>query len=261
MRLEATNLSLARGARTILSGLSLAFEPGTVTVLAGPNGAGKSTLLDCLSGDLPPTAGEVRLDGIALPTLSLEARARQRAVLPQRASIAFDFPVTEVVAMGLHPHGIGTSSSVGRALVSRAIADMDLATMAHRPATRLSGGEQQRVHIARCLVQWRAAAEPGLMLLDEPTAGLDYRHQFALAQLLRTAAAEGATVVVSLHDLPLALRLADRLLLLGSDGVVADGPPHILTPALVARLYGIDEAAAAELLPSLPERTLRLAAE
>ncbi|WP_199554199.1 heme ABC transporter ATP-binding protein [Sandaracinobacteroides hominis] len=261
MKLETSALTLARGPRTILSGLSLRFQPGTVTVLAGPNGAGKSTLIDCLAGDLAPTSGQVQLNGQPLESLPLQARARQRAVLPQRAMIAFDFPVAEVVAMGLHPHGIGARSAEGRALVSRAMADMDLAEFADRPATRLSGGEQQRVHIARCLTQARAAGGPALLLLDEPTGGLDYRHQFALAQLLRAAAAEGATILVSLHDLPLASRLADRLLLLGDGRLVAEGPPAILTPALVARLYGIDEAAAAELLPSPPSLPLRLAAE
>lgn len=249
MRIEAHDIHVRRGPAPVLAGVSAAFAPGELVVLAGPNGAGKSTLIETLSGELHPSAGEIRLDGRPLASLSLEARARLRAVLPQRAGVAFDFTVRQVAEMGLHPHGIAAGGAEGRRLVEEAIADMDLRLLAKRPVTRLSGGEQQRAHIARTLVQARGMERP-LMLLDEPTGGLDYRHQYALADVLRHAARNGATVIVSLHDLSLAARIADRLLLLDSGRIVADGPPEaLLTAERIATLYGLDDRSAAGLVP------------
>ena len=249
MKLEARDLHVRRGPNPVLSGVSLGFAAGEIVVLAGPNGAGKSTLLDTLSGELHPASGEVLLDGAPLAAIRLDARARRRAVLPQRAGVAFDFTVRPVVEMGLHPHGIAATAPEGRRLTDRAIAEMDLRHLAERPVTRLSGGEQQRAHIARVLVQARAMEQP-LLLLDEPTGGLDYRHQFALADVLRQAARHGATVIVSLHDLALAERIADRLVLLESGRIVADGPPALLLTAdRIAALYGLDRQSAAGLVP------------
>lgn len=249
MRIECHDLHVRRGATPVLSGVSLGFRAGEVVVLAGPNGAGKSTLLETLSGELSASGGEVRLDGAALPSLSLEARARLRAVLPQRAQVAFDFTVRQVVEMGLHPHGLAAGGAQGKRLVNEAILDMDLRRLADRPVTRLSGGEQQRAHIARTFVQGRGMERP-LMLLDEPTGGLDYRHQYALADVLRSAARSGATVIVSLHDLSLAARIADRLILLESGRIMADGPPEtLLTADRIASLYGLDDQSAAGLVP------------
>ena len=244
VRLE--NVDIARGRRTLVSGLDLILEPGSITVLAGPNGAGKSTLLECLAGDLAPAGGAVRIGGERLCDLSLSRRAGIRTMLRQHSDIAFDFSVQAIVAMGLHPHGIGAETDRGRAQLARAISDLDLEALALRPATRLSGGEAQRVHLARCLVQLRTgmdAGEGGLLLLDEPTSGLDYRHQLTLLRLLKAEARRGATILASLHDLPLACRLADRLLL-GEGRLQADVEPAALRAELVARLYGIapDEA-------------------
>ncbi|WP_140927459.1 ATP-binding cassette domain-containing protein [Sandaracinobacter neustonicus] len=262
MILSVENLCVTRGGGTLLDRLSLSLEPGSITVLAGPNGAGKSTLLETLAGDLPPTAGQIRLDGQRITDLSLPRRAELRTMLRQQSLIAFDFAVTEVVAMGLHPHGISADSPHGRALIAEALADMDLSAFADRSATRLSGGEGQRVHIARSLVQLRAGEQRSLLLLDEPTTGLDYRHQLALLQVLKAEAQAGATIIASLHDLPLACRLATRLLLLARGTLLADVPPEQLDPALVADVYAIDPAEAALLLglgrSPLP---LRLAAE
>lgn len=244
------NVAFGRGAQPLAEALTMAFAPGSVTALAGPNGAGKSTLLDCLAGELPPLAGRIVCGSRPLAGLPLDRRARLRALLRQQSAVAFDFPVADVVAMGLAPFGIGRATPRGRALVARALDELELGAMATRPATRLSGGEAQRVHIARVLVQLRAGmaqGEGGLLLLDEPTTGLDYRHQLALHGILREAAREGATVVATLHDLDLACRMADRLLLLGTGRLVADVPPCRLDPATVAALYGIPYAEAARL--------------
>jgi iron complex transport system ATP-binding protein len=265
LTLSTRDLAFGRCRRPLARGLTLALAPGSITVLAGPNGAGKSTLLECLAGDLPPLAGRIAYQDEPLPGIPLARRAHLRAMLRQQSDIAFDFPVADVVAMGLHPHGIGPTSAEGEALVAQALADLDLAAFAQRPATRLSGGEAQRVHIARVLVQLRAGlarGTGGLLLLDEPTTGLDYRHQLALLALLRQAAQAGATVIATLHDLPLACRLADRMLLLGAGRLVADVPPSGLEPALVAALYGIPPSEAACLLGQAnPPLSHRLAAE
>jgi iron complex transport system ATP-binding protein len=258
-------LAFGRGPAPLARGLSLMLEPGSITVLAGPNGAGKSTLLDCLAGDLPPLGGRVCWTGEPVDRIPLARRAQLRAMLRQQSDIAFDFPVADVVAMGLGPHGIGPDTPEGGALIADALADLELGALADRPATRLSGGEAQRMHMARVLVQLQAGLARGagaLLLLDEPTTGLDYRHQLALLGLLRAAADAGATVIATLHDLPLACRLADRLLLLGGGRLVADLPPDQLAPSQVAALYRIPADEAALLLHAATHPlSLSLAAE
>lgn len=254
MTVSVQALIVMRGAASVLNNVSASFAPGRIAVLAGPNGAGKSTLLEAVAGDLPAASGRVLYGDQPVACLPLLSRARVRTMLPQRAAIAFDFAVRDVIAMGLHPHGLSPAAAPGVRMIDEALEDMELLAHAGRPATRLSGGEQQRVHIARCLVQVRAAlaaGKPALLLLDEPTTGLDYRHQFALAAILRTLAQQGATLIVSLHDLLLARSLADTILLLGDGRLIAMGAPQsILTPAAVAGLYGLDPATAAALLGS-----------
>lgn len=246
--LAAQGLTLAREGRAILSGIDTRIEPGSLTVLVGPNGAGKSTLLAALAGDLAPSGGQLLLDGIPLSALPLADLACRRAMLPQRPGIAFAFPVAALVAMGLHPHGIAPQSPAGRLLVADAIAAMDLGHLADRPATAISGGEAQRAHLARVLVQVEAARQAGhapILLLDEPATGLDWRHQFALVRCLRRLAGQGVTVVVSLHDLPLARALEGTVLLLAEGRLQASGPAHqLLAPPMLARWFGLDEAEA-----------------
>ncbi len=251
MRVEASGLALARGGRTVLAGLTFVLAPGTVTLVAGPNGAGKSTLLSALAGDLAPAAGVIRMDGLAPARVPLARRARLRAVLPQRPSVAFAFRVRDLVAMGLHPHGLAAGHPPGADIVERALSALDLAGLADRPVPALSGGEESRAHIARVFAQVEGALAGGLrplLLLDEPTAGLDYRHQFALADRLRALARRGVTVAVSLHDLPLGRRLADRVLLLSGGRLAATGPPDVvLAPGEIARVFGLGPEEAARL--------------
>jgi iron complex transport system ATP-binding protein len=256
--LQTTDLSIARGPVAVLHGITASFAAGSISVLAGPNGAGKSTLLEALAGDLAPAAGQLLLHGKPLAGFSLHHLAQHRAMLPQRATIAFDFPVSAVVAIGLHPHGLTAQSPGGAALVQAALEAMDLAPFADRPASRLSGGEQQRVHLARCLVQVRAALAAGkspLLLLDEPTTGLDYRHQYALAAALRELAGCGVAVIASLHDLAFAATLADTVLLLDEGRCIAQGrPADVLTAARIAALYRLDRQTAARLVSPPPGR-------
>lgn len=243
--LAAQDVRLERDGRAILTGLSACFAHGSLTVLVGPNGSGKSTLLAALAGDIAPAQGKLLLNGICLDRIPLAELARSRAMLPQRASVAFAFPVRALVAMGLHPFGIAPDSSKGRALVAGAVAEMDLEPLADRPATTISGGEAQRAHLARVLVQVEASlaiGHPPLLLLDEPATGLDWRHQFALVRLLRALAARGVAVIVSLHDLPLARALGGDVMLLAEGRLQACGPAdQVLAPPMLARWFGLDE--------------------
>lgn len=246
--LVADKLSLMRDSRPILSGLSACFLAGRISLLVGPNGAGKSTLLSALAGDHVPASGQLCLDGTPLHRMPLAGRARRRAVLPQQASVAFAFPVRALVAMGLHPFGIAPDGATGRALVDGALAAMDLDELADRPATAISGGEAQRAHLARVLVQVEGALGAGLsplLLLDEPATGLDWRHQFALVRLLHALAARGVAIIASLHDLPLARALGGDVMLLAEGRLQATGPVgDVLAPPLLARWFGIEETEA-----------------
>ncbi|MBX9727358.1 MAG: ATP-binding cassette domain-containing protein [Sphingopyxis sp.] len=249
MSVKINALSLARGGRTMLTDVNAACSTGSITVIAGPNGAGKSTLLLALAGELAPLSGEALLDGSSLASLSPPDRAIRRAFLPQSSSVSFDFTVRDVVALGLHPAGLCATRGRGAELVGRAIIEFELGAMADGPVTRLSGGEQQRVHLGRTFTQSRVGTGRGLLLLDEPMNGLDYRHQFALAQLLREEAQRGVTIILTLHDLVMAERLADQILLLGEGRLLAAGPPSlVLRPQRIASAFSLKREEAAMLL-------------
>jgi len=260
MSLRTTDLSLSRGGAAILRGVSIAIEPGRVLGLLGANGAGKSTLLAALAGELHADAGAVELDGTALNRLPLRHQARQRAVLPQKPSLSFDLGVHEVVAMGAYPFPELDPVQVDD-LVDAALALAGVPHLARRRYPELSGGEQQRVQFARVLAQCQAARETGApryLLLDEPISSLDPKHQI---ELLRTTAGlaheQALGVLVIVHDVNLAARWCDRLVMLGGGTVVADGAPDtVLTPANLRAVYDID----ADVLPhpTLPGRLLVL---
>jgi iron complex transport system ATP-binding protein len=261
--IETLALDIRRGGRPLVAGLDVAVAAGEILVLAGPNGTGKSSLIATLAGDIAPASGRIRLAGRPLAALSVAEQGRLRAVLPQRPSIAFPFPVHEVVAMGLHPHGLSPHGAMGARCLGRAMEAMELGEMAGRPASALSGGEQQRVHLARALAQAMAGLALGgqaAILLDEPTTGLDYRHQSRLEAVLRALAGEGAAILASLHDLSLAARLADRLLLLAHGRAQACGAPdEVLTHARLAHCFGLTEIEASRHLGARPQH-LALAA-
>lgn len=242
---------IARGRRTLIDRLDAAPPTTSLVLIAGPNGVGKSTLLDALAGDAAPAAGRILLDGAPIHRLPLAVRARRRAFLPQRAGIAFAFSVADVVAMGLAPFAIDAGR--GRAIVDAAMADADVACFAGRPATALSGGEQQRVHIARVLAQVEAALACGiahpLLLLDEPLTGLDYAHQFALMRRFARAAAAGAQVWLSLHDLALGAAHASHMLLLAPAQPPRLAAPDVLMrPDVIARAFALSPSEAARVL-------------
>lgn len=237
--IAAHTISVRRGGRALLDQVSITAVPGEMVGLLGPNGAGKSTLLRVLAGELVPNAGQVRIDDRPLTAWRPDHLARVRAVLPQSSSLTFPFLVHEVVALGAH-------RSLASSEVDRRVADalhtVGLTALAERPFTVLSGGERQRVHFARVLTQLADTApdRPAVCLLDEPVAALDPRHQHEVLRSARGLAARGVAVIVILHDLTLAARYTDRVVLLDQGRVAAAGrPEEVLTSAILERTYQV----------------------
>jgi iron complex transport system ATP-binding protein len=234
LRLDTVSVSL--GGRRAVADVSLAVPAGTLLAVVGPNGAGKTSLLRALAG-LVPHAGTIRFGGADLGALSAGERARRIGYLPQGADFAWALSVRDAVGLGRLPHGdpFGRLSPGDREAVDEALQRLDLTGFADRAVTALSGGERSRVMLARVL-----ATQAPLLVLDEPTAALDAAHQFEVMDLMRALAAEGSTVVAVLHDLTLAARFADQVLVLDEGRAVASGQPETaLTEARLAETFGL----------------------
>ncbi|MDP3378158.1 MAG: ABC transporter ATP-binding protein [Brevundimonas sp.] len=230
-RLQIESLSLSRGCRTVVRDVSLSVMPGELVALVGPNGAGKTSLIQAVCGLLKADAGRVRLEGADLVTLGPRDRAKALAYLPQDGTVAWNLPALEVVALGavfLEPDG-------ARARAMAALEEVEAGALADRGVAELSGGERARVLLARVL-----ASEAGLILADEPVAGLDPEGQLLVLERVKARAAAGQTVVASLHDLSLAARFADRVITMDQGEVCADGPPvQALSPAILRDVFGL----------------------
>lgn len=236
--LEACALRFAYGERVVLDGVSLALSAGEMLGVIGPNGSGKSTLLRLLSGVRAPLAGEVRVWGRRLADLSRRALGRTIAVVPQETSIEFPFSVTEVVLMGRSPHlsGFALESERDVQVAHEAMRRTGVLDLARRAVHELSGGERQRVILARALAQ-----EADILLLDEPAAFLDIRHQVELYDLLQDLQDEGKSIITVLHDLNLAALYCDRVALLKAGRVMrVGGPAAVITHAALAEVYETD---------------------
>ena len=230
--LACESLSLRRDGRVVLENISALFNPGELTAVIGPNGAGKSSLLGCLTGVLPPSSGRVLIGGGDAAALPSARRACHCAYLPQSESPAWSMSAEDLVALGLLPWGRVANRN---ARVQRALQQVDASKLARRAVTALSGGELRRVQLARLLV-----GEAPLLIADEPGAALDIRHQLQLMQTFRAQVDAGKTVVLALHDLSLAARYCDRILLLENGRLRAQGTPEdVLTQAQVGDVYGI----------------------
>ncbi len=218
---------------TLLDGVDLDVRAGELLCVVGPNGAGKSTLLGLLAGDLDPTRGTVAYDGVPAAGLPVAALARRRAVLLQEHRLSFPFPVVDVVRMGRAPWQGTDAEDADDAVVGAALAAGDVRHLAERRFPTLSGGEKARTAYARA----RAQATP-VLLLDEPTAALDIRHQEMVLDQARALARTGSAVVAVLHDLSLAAAYADRVLLLGEGRTRALGTPaEVLRADLLGDVY------------------------
>lgn len=230
--------SIALGRRTVLRGVSAVLSPGALIGIIGPNGAGKSTLVRGLLGLVRPTAGAVLLDSDPVARLPRQQVARAIAYLPQGQTLHWPLSVERLVALGRLPHlsPMSRLSAQDMEIVDQALVRADVGHLRGRIATELSGGERARVMLARAL----AVGAPGL-IADEPLASLDPGHQIAVMELLAAQARTGALVIAVLHDLTMAARYCDRLLLLDRGGLVADGAPlDILTPDRLRSVYGFE---------------------
>jgi iron complex transport system ATP-binding protein len=238
--LDARAVTMTVGNAALVDAVDLRVEPGETIAIAGPNGAGKSTLLRLLSGDIHPTRGSIRVKQRDLASYRPRELAHHRAMLSQHVNVTFPFTVEEVVSMGAsdHPH------AAARRLVEQALCEVGLDGFAHRQMPTLSGGEQQRAHFARVLVQLacgEALHGPGLLLLDEPTSSLDLRHQIDLVESARRRARNGTAVIAILHDLNLAMRFAERIVLLHRGRLVIDGgPADAMTSQTIRRIFEVD---------------------
>jgi iron complex transport system ATP-binding protein len=237
--LRTHNLQIRRGRKIVLTDITLELKSGEVLGVLGPNGAGKSTLLGALCGELKADHGSVRLDERELSDWTGALRAQRLAVLPQVSTLDFAFRVEEVVGMGRLPHQSGRVRD--DEIVAAALRAADAGHLSGRSYLALSGGERQRVHLARVLAQLWPGEAGQTLLLDEPTSMLDPLHQHTTLQAVREFADRGAAVLVILHDLNLAARYCDRLLLLeGGRPVALDTPQQVLRPEPLKAVFGLE---------------------
>jgi iron complex transport system ATP-binding protein len=235
--LTAKGVNVSLGGRAVLQDISLSLSSGHLVALVGPNGAGKTTLLRALAG-LIPASGDIEIGGRALASLSLRERARRFAYLPQGHIVHWPLASRDIVALGRYPHGATDPARLSprdAEAVARAMQAADVVQFADRRATELSGGERSRVALARVL-----ATEAPVILADEPTSSLDPRHQLDVMQTLRKAADTGVLVIVVTHDLGLAARFADRVLVMSGGRLVSQGKPaEALSEQVLADVFRV----------------------
>ncbi|TDB99755.1 ABC transporter ATP-binding protein [Nonomuraea longispora] len=251
VKLIVEDVSVQIGDRYLVSDVSLEVADGEVLGVAGPNGAGKSTLLRTLYRVRRPTSGRVLLDGEDIWKMPAGWLARRLAAVLQESSGDFELTVYDVVAMGRTPHkrAFDGDNAGDKAIIADALDRLDVAGLAYAPFDRLSGGEKQRVLIARALAQ-----QPATMVLDEPTNHLDLRHQL---DALNLVSALGVTAVVALHDLNMAAAFCDRICVMDGGRVVALGTPaEVLTPALLSDVYRVEADVAMHPKTGVPHVTL-----
>ncbi|MHC6153424.1 ABC transporter ATP-binding protein [Bradyrhizobium elkanii] len=235
--LSAAALNASLGSRKVLHDVSLSLPSGHLVALVGPNGAGKTTLLRALAG-LIPSGGEIRIGGDLLASLPLRERAKRFAYLPQGHMVHWPLPARDIVALGRYPHGATDPARLSQTdieAVLRAMQAVDVTEFSDRRVTELSGGERSRVALARVL-----AVEAPVILADEPTASLDPRHQIDVMQKLRNVADTGVLVIVVTHDLGLAARFADHVLVLAEGRLAAQGAPvEALSESVLASVFRV----------------------
>lgn len=241
--IEIENVGVTLGGKTIIEGISLTAQAGEVTVIVGPNGSGKSTLVKAVCGELQSN-GRIAVNGRDTTSLKPWQAAEMRAVLPQASALSFPFTVREVVALGLSGGRAGVGTEEAALLPERALASVDLEGFGGRFYQELSGGEQQRVHLARVLCQiWWPVLDgmPRWLLLDEPVSSLDIRHQLVIMGLARDYARAGGGVVAVLHDLNLTAMFADRIAVMRGGRIAAFGrPAEVMTDTVLSDAYECD---------------------
>ena len=242
--IEVKHIAVRKGGKTIISDISFTVKPGKITVVVGKNGAGKSTLLETLSGANPLSEGEIFWEHQPYSTLSPQQLATLRAVLSQQVTLGFPLTVNELVEMGTYvsPHHLSRLSI--RKFVRQALTKVELPSFGNRDFTSLSGGEQKRVLLAKCMVQLNCCQQPGInqyLFLDEPTASLDIQQQHKLISWIKEWAKQrNLGIFAILHDLNLVAQFADEILIMNSGRMVARGTPEeVLTPEILLETMDI----------------------
>jgi iron complex transport system ATP-binding protein len=239
MTIELHQASLQLDHREVLSGVSVRVEAGEIRSVIGPNGAGKSSMLALLSGERQPSAGSCLLESKPLKSYGIEDLSQRLAILHQQSSLDFPFTVDEVIQMGRYP--CDTSDSFDETIVSEVKTKLDLEHLSDRTYITLSGGEKQRVQLARVIAQLWDQLEQAVFLFDEPTAPLDLTHQRQFLQLCEEMKLAGACIVMVMHDINLASRYSDQITLLRDGHVLADAAPALaITESLIQQAYQID---------------------
>lgn len=241
--LELSGVAVVRSGRTIIDDVSLSFEPGRLIMLLGPNGAGKSTVVKAASGEWPLARGRVRLGAREVRTMRPAELSRLRAVVPQATVLSSPFTALEVVMLGVTVPGFGLATDPAPGLAALAAVGLD--GFEGRLYTEMSGGERQRVHIARAFSQLAAAPDvapkDSVLLLDEPTASLDPGHQVLVLEALRAHADLGRTVIAVMHDLNLASAWADHVVMMRDGRVQASGPTDkLFSDEILSHVYGCE---------------------
>jgi iron complex transport system ATP-binding protein len=234
---EIENVSFAYGPQTVLQNMSFGVEKGQFLAIAGPNGAGKSTLLNLICGLLRPQRGRIKIDGLDIHSYSIKALSRKVAVVRQEFVPAFDFTVAEVVAMARTPYmpAFGFESESDKEIIGRALEMTETSRFASRPIRQLSGGERQRVFIARALAQ-----QSPILLLDEPTSFLDFKHQVGIYDLLKDAQHQAEkTIIAVTHDINLAIQYCDKALLMSDKNYHLGDINEVFVRERIEEVFGI----------------------
>ena len=244
MSIKAKSIFWEVDNKRIIKDISLEISLGEVVSIIGPNGAGKSSFLNVLSGDIKPTSGSVSFDETNLKDISIQERSFMRSVMSQSQQIVYDFSVKEIIEMGWLDRGIASYSGNFKEAVMKVASECSVHNLLEQKFNTLSGGEQRRVHFARTLIQlWRPSNshDPRYMFLDEPTANLDILHEQNLMKLVRSKAMEGIGILLILHDLNLAAKYSDKLVIFKDGSLIKSGSPEeVLQSKVLTEVYGLD---------------------
>ncbi len=244
MSIKAKSIFWEVDNKRIIKDISLEISLGEVVSIIGPNGAGKSSFLNVLSGDIKPSSGSVSFDETNLKDISIQDRSFMRSVMSQSQQIVYDFSVKEIIEMGWLDRGIASYSGNFKEAVMKVASECSVHNLLEQKFNTLSGGEQRRVHFARTLIQlWRPSNshDPRYMFLDEPTANLDILHEQNLMKLVRSKAMEGIGILLILHDLNLAAKYSDKLVIFKNGSLIKSGSPEeVLQSKVLTEVYGLD---------------------